>query len=53
MEQVLQKSAEVGHVSNTKRLEQPKNDLKDAMTFHSGEQNKSEDVIENTKLEII
>ncbi len=53
MQQVLQENVEVGHVSNTKRLEQPKNDLEEAMTFHTEGQNELEDVIEKTKLETI
>jgi len=53
MKQVLQKSVEVGHVRNLKRLEQPKNDLEEVVTFQSGEQKKLEDIIENTKLKIV
>ncbi len=47
MEQVLQKSVEVGHINNMKLLEQPKIDPKDVVTFHSEKQNKLEDVTKN------
>ncbi len=53
MEQVLQKNAEMGHVSNMEQLEQPKKDLEEAMTFHSGVPKKLEDVIENIESKII
>jgi len=39
----------VGHVNNTKQLEQSKNDPHDVVTFHSGEKNELEDVTKNTK----
>jgi hypothetical protein len=35
MEEVLQKSVEIGHASNLEWLEQPKIDIEEAMTFHS------------------
>jgi hypothetical protein len=50
MEQVLQESAEVGYVGSSMRLEQPKINLEEAATFHSGEQNELEDVTKNIKL---
>ncbi len=53
MEQFMQESAEVGHIGNLEQLEQPKIDPKEVVTFHSGEQNKLEDVIENIELETI
>jgi hypothetical protein len=43
----------VGHVSNTEQLNQPNNNLKEVVTFHSGEQNDLEDVTKNTELETI
>ncbi len=49
MEQNLQENAEVSHVNKLERLEQPKNNPKDVMTFHNGEQNELNDVIKNTK----
>ncbi len=53
MEKVLQESAKVGHVSNTKQLEQSKNNPQDVVTFHSGEQNELKDITKNTKLKTI
>jgi hypothetical protein len=53
MDQVLQESVEIGHVSNPKWLEQPENDPEESMTFHSGEQNELEDVTKNTKSKIV
>jgi hypothetical protein len=52
MEQVLQESAKVGHVSNLEWLEQLKIDPKETMTFQSGEQNELDEVIKilNQKL---
>jgi hypothetical protein len=47
MEYVLQESAKVGHTCNLKWLEQPKINIEEAMTFHSGEKNKLKDIIEN------
>jgi len=49
MEQVLQKNVKIGHVSNSKWLEQPKIDPKEVATFHSGEKNELEDVTKNNK----
>ncbi len=49
MEYVLQENVELGHVSNRKRLQQPKNDPKEDVTFHNGEKNELEDITENTK----
>jgi hypothetical protein len=37
MEEVLQESVEIGHASNLEWLEQPKINIKEATTFHSGE----------------
>lgn len=53
MEQVLHESAEVGHMSNLERLEQPKNDPKEIVTFHNGEENELENVTKTTKLKTI
>ncbi len=53
MKQVLQKSVEIGHASNLKRLEQPKNNLEEVVTFQNGEQNKLEDITKNIKLKIV
>jgi hypothetical protein len=49
----LQKSVEVGHMSNLDWLKQPKNDPKEVVTFHNGEQNKLEDVIGNSESKIV
>jgi len=49
MEQVLQASVKVGHISNLKRLKQWKIDSKEATTFHSGEQNELENITKNIK----
>jgi precorrin-6B methylase 1 len=40
-------------MSNLEWLEQPKNDQEEFVTFHNGEQNELEDVIENTKSKIV
>jgi hypothetical protein len=47
MEQVLQKTIKIRHVSNLKWLEHPKIDLEEVATFHSEEQDKLEDFIKN------
>jgi len=39
----------VGHVSNLKWLKQPKIDIKEVATFHSGEHNELEDITKNSK----
>jgi hypothetical protein len=49
-EQFLQKNAKIGHVNNLEQLEQPNIDLEEAETFHSGEQNKLEDITESIEL---
>ncbi len=49
----MQESVEVGHLNNSEWLEQPKNDLKESMTFHNGEQNELEDVTKNIKSKIV
>jgi hypothetical protein len=53
MAQVLQKTAKVGHVNHTKQLKQPKNNPKEVMTFHSGEQNELEGITKNIELKTI
>jgi hypothetical protein len=49
----LQESVKVGHASNLEHLKQPKIGIEEAMTFHSGEQNELEDIIEYTKPKIV
>jgi hypothetical protein len=49
----LQESVKVGHAGNSEHLEQPKIDIKKAMTFHNGEQNELEDTIQYTKPKIV
>jgi hypothetical protein len=40
-------------VNNLERLEQPKNDLEEVVTFHNGEQKQLEDIIENIEPETV
>jgi hypothetical protein len=49
MEQVLQESAKVYHISNPKKLKQPKINLKEVVAFLTAKQNELEDITKNTK----
>jgi hypothetical protein len=40
-------------MNNPERLEQPKNDAKEVVTFHNREKNELEDVTKNTKSKTI
>jgi hypothetical protein len=42
----------IGHIGNLKWLKQPKIDIKEVATFHSGERNELEDIIKNIKPKI-